>query len=84
MSEQRWTSSRPNFHYFLDDALSMGPVTVEVRPRHDVQSGKWYVLSWTLADGAPGHVEAQTMSVLLRKASEAEDRAEAKTGGWNG
>jgi hypothetical protein len=32
MAEQRWVSSRPNFHAFLDDALCAGPVTMEVCP----------------------------------------------------
>lgn len=85
MSTLRWSSQ--SWSLFLRDVLSYAEagatVKLEISYRPSVASRRWYELTWVSQDGKEHMVSAQYMDVLLRRASEVEDRVEAREG-WNG
>jgi hypothetical protein len=49
-----------------------GEATLQVAPRQNVQTGLWWELTWIGADGKQHIVEAQSLDVLVRRATEKE------------
>lgn len=52
-----------------------GKVTLAVRPRHEVQTRRWWSLEWIGADKKPHVVDASDLQLLLRRAAEVEQMA---------
>lgn len=59
----------------IRDVLDHGSVTLVVRRRPDVQTRRWYELSWTAADGEPRGAVGSDMQLVLRRAAEIEQAA---------
>ena len=72
----RW--GHRSFPLFVTDVLGSCPtgnaITLRVVERKDVQTRRWWTLTWTATDDAEHTVEGYSMPVVLRKAQEVQDR----------
>ena len=83
----RW--HRVNAASFMSEMAGNGTLTLEGRPRPDVQTRQWWTLQWTADDGrVVCTVEASSLTLLFKRAvamemevEEHQERAEEEANG---